>query len=131
MTESASPSYLPLSAWRPRAPRVAGTSILMAIDETIPGADVYGGINSLEAHGEIPVHWHDDLGEIQFILSGHGVFIDGKGNETPVGPHDVVFAPGGEEGAHGFRNLSSVPLVILFFYPSPGGAAPTMHIIGQ
>lgn len=131
MSESAPASYLPLSAWRPRAPKVPGSTVLMALDDTIPGADFYGGINSVEGYGVIPVHWHDDMGEMQFILSGHGVFLDGDGNETPVGPHDLVFAPGGPEGAHGFRNLSSVPLVILFFYPSPGGAAPTMHIVGE
>ena len=112
--------------WRPRTPKVPGSRVSLIIDKLIDGADLYGGINVLEPGRTIPAHWHDDRGELQFILSGVGVALDGQGGETLVGPHHVVFAPGGPEGTHGFRNDSNLPLVILFFYPSAGGEAPPM-----
>jgi len=129
MTALPKASYLPPTAWRSREPRVPGTTVVLAIDEFVPGADVYGGINSLEGFGTIPLHWHDDVGEIQYVVAGHGFMLDVDGNERPVRPHDVVFSPAGPSGAHGFRNASSVPLVILFFYPAAGGRSPSMHII--
>jgi oxalate decarboxylase/phosphoglucose isomerase-like protein (cupin superfamily) len=103
--------------------------VLLAIDDQVPGADMYGGVNYLAGRRTIPVHWHDEAGEMQFILSGEGVLLDADGNETPVRAHDLVFSPAGPKGAHGYRNTSDVPLAILFFYPSAGGRAPSMHLV--
>lgn len=126
MTTQPRPSHLPLADWRRRAPIVPGTSVLMAIDERTPGADMYGGMISIPAGDSVPIHWHE-VGEVQFVLSGNGVFVDAEGNETPVTPHDLLYAPGGPAAAHGFRNTSSMPLIILFCYPSPGGIRPPSH----
>lgn len=125
------PIRIPMSAWRPRAPRSPGTSVLISMDEQVGGADIHGGIISVPADGLVPVHWHDEVGEIQFVMAGQGLLLDAAGRETPVGPHDLVFAPPGPHGAHGFRNASSFPLVMLFFYPSPGGKAPTTHFVDE
>lgn len=112
----------------PRAAKVSGSTVAMFVDGSVPGADLYGGINVLSPGATIPVHWHS-VGELQFILSGTGVSIDRDGVESPVGPHSVVFSPAGPGGAHGFVNTGLVPLSILFVYPAPAGAAPDFHTI--
>jgi len=109
-----------------RAPKVPGSTVAMFIDGSLPGADMYGGLNVLAPGAVIPTHWHP-IGELQFILSGTGVTVDRSGVASPIGPHSVIFAPAGPEGAHGFRNTGLVPLSILFVYPSPGGAAPDFN----
>ena len=38
---------------------------------SVPGADLYGGVNVLAPGAVLPVHWHS-IGELQFILSGTG-----------------------------------------------------------
>jgi oxalate decarboxylase/phosphoglucose isomerase-like protein (cupin superfamily) len=126
LSEGPRPSVRPAGAEWYRAPRVPGTTVGMIIDGSVPGADLYGGIIALEPGAAIPAHWHS-IGEMQFVLSGTGVTVDGRGGRSPVGPHSVVFAPAGPDGAHGFENTGLVPLSILFVYPSPGGAAPDFH----
>ena len=111
-----------------RAPKVPGSTVAMFIDASVPGADLYGGVLALAPGARIPAHWHS-IGELQFILSGTGVTVDKDGLESPVGPHTVVFAPSGRDGAHGFVNTGLVPLSILFVYPSPGGSAPDFNLI--
>jgi uncharacterized cupin superfamily protein len=111
-----------------RAPKVPGSTIAMFIDASVAGADLYGGVNVLAPGASIPTHWHS-VGELQFILSGSGVTVDRDGVASPVGPHSVVFAPAGRDGAHGFVNTGLVPLSILFVYPSPGGEAPDLNVI--
>ena len=98
----------------------------MFIDGSIPGADLYGGVNVLAPGATVPLHWHS-VGELQFILSGTGVSL-ATGAEVPVGPHSVVFSPGGAAGAHGFRNTGLVPLSILFVYPAAGGEPPDFNL---
>jgi len=112
--------------WRERQAYFAGSSVALIVDATIAGADLYGGVNVLEPGAEIALHWHE-VGEIQLILAGTGVALGPAGAETPVGPRSSVFSPAGAAGLHGFRNTGTVPLEILFFYPSPGGAAPRLH----
>jgi len=102
----------------------------MIIDESVGGADLYGGINTLEPGATIPVHWHS-VGELQFILAGTGVTIDRDGAEARIGPHSVVFSPAGFDGAHGFRNTGLTPLSILFVYPSAGGEAPDFNLLAD
>lgn len=112
----------------PRAAKVAGSTVAMFLDSSVPGADLYGGINVLAPGAAIPVHWHS-MGELQFILAGTGDAVDARGGRAPVGPHSVVFSPAGREGGHGFVNTGLVPLAILFVYPSPGGLAPDFNLL--
>ena len=111
-----------------RAAKVPGSTVALFIDGSVPGADLYGGVNVLAPGAVIPTHWHT-VGELQVILSGTGVTVDRDGIESPIGPHSVVFAPAGREGAHGFTNTGLIPLSILFVYPSPGGAAPDVNLL--
>jgi oxalate decarboxylase/phosphoglucose isomerase-like protein (cupin superfamily) len=112
----------------PRAAKVAGSTVAMFLDSSVPGADLYGGINVLAPGAAIPVHWHS-IGELQFILAGTGDAVDARGGRAPVGPHSVVFSPAGRAGGHGFVNTGLVPLAILFVYPSPGGLAPDFNLL--
>lgn len=111
-----------------RAPKASGSTVALFIDSSVPGADLYGGVNVLAPGTTLPTHWHS-VGELQFILSGTGVAVNAAGLETPIGPHSVVFAPAGRDGAHGFTNTGLVPLSILFVYPSAGGAAPDFNLL--
>jgi len=108
-----------------RAAKVEGSTVCLFIDERLPGADMYGGINTVAPGAELPLHWHP-IGELQYFLSGQGLLLDADGGETPVAQGGSVFSPPGPGGAHGFRNTGSVPLQILFVYPSAGGAAPEL-----
>jgi oxalate decarboxylase/phosphoglucose isomerase-like protein (cupin superfamily) len=111
-----------------RAPKVPGSTVTLFVDASVPGADLYGGVNVLAPGTVLPTHWHS-VGELQFILSGTGVTVDRSGVASLIGPHSVIFAPAGPNGAHGFVNTGLVPLSILFVYPSSGGAAPDFNII--
>jgi oxalate decarboxylase/phosphoglucose isomerase-like protein (cupin superfamily) len=110
----------------PRAAKVSGSTVTLFIDERLPGADMYGGINTLAPGKELPRHWHP-IGELQFFLSGEGLLLDADGNETPISQGGSVFSPPGPGGAHGFRNTGTEPLQILFVYPSAGGAPPELY----
>jgi oxalate decarboxylase/phosphoglucose isomerase-like protein (cupin superfamily) len=111
-----------------RAAKVPGSTVALFIDGSLPGSDMYGGVNVLAPGAVIPTHWHS-VGELQFILSGTGVTTDRLGAESAIGPHSVIFAPAGIDGAHGFKNTGLIPLSILFVYPSPGGAAPDFNVL--
>jgi uncharacterized cupin superfamily protein len=113
---------------RPRAARVAGSTVTMSVDAAVPGADVNAGINVLAPGFEIPLHWHA-VGELQYILSGTGVAIDADGRHMPVSAGTTVFSPAGRAAAHGFINTGAEPLAILFAYPSPGGEAPGLMFL--
>jgi mannose-6-phosphate isomerase-like protein (cupin superfamily) len=93
---------------------------VIAIDEQTPGADMYAGMIAIPPGERVPLHWHH-VGEMQLVLSGRGLLVDAGGGEAPVGPHDMVFAPAGEPGAHGFCNTGELPLIMVFLYSSPGG----------
>ena len=43
--------------WK-RAAKVEGSTVTMFIDGRLPGADMYGGINTVAPGAEIPLHWH-------------------------------------------------------------------------
>lgn len=132
---AAEPTRYSVEAWVraagqewPRAAKVAGSTVALFLDGSVPGADLYGGINVLAPGAMIPLHWHS-IGELQFILSGTGDAVDARGRRAPVGPHSVVFSQGGPLGGHGFVNTGLVPLAILFVYPSPGGLAPDFNLV--
>ncbi len=99
-----------------------GSRVATLVDAATPDADLYAGVLALEPGGSIPLHTHL-IGELQFILSGVGIAHDARDGDIAVGPHSSVFAPAGR--AHGFTNTGPLPLVILFVYPSSGGAQPT------
>jgi mannose-6-phosphate isomerase-like protein (cupin superfamily) len=124
----ARPSVLSPGDIRARAPKFPGSTVGIFLDPSVAGADLYGGVNVLAPGGEIPTHWHP-VAELQFILSGTGLTTDAAGAETAIGPHSVVYAPAGPDGAHGFRNPGPMPLSILFVYPSPGGRPPDLHVV--
>jgi len=93
------------------------------VDSAVAGADLYGGVITIEPGATIPLHWHQ-RGEIQLVLDGSGVLLRPDGRATPVSRRSAVFSPAGREGAHGFRNTGRRPLAILFFYKAPGGSRP-------
>ena len=62
-----------------------------------------------------PYHYHLSQEEVFYIISGIGVLKTPEG-EKEVRPGDLLFFPGGEEGAHKLTNTSdSKPLVYLDF----------------
>ncbi len=117
---------VPADAWRRRAAKVPGSRVALITDDTLAGADLYTVVNVLEPGATIPLHWHS-VGELQFVLAGHGLFLDAAGGEAPLSPHDSVFSPPGPAGAHGFRNPGHLQLALLCVYPSPGGRAPDIQ----
>jgi uncharacterized cupin superfamily protein len=128
--DGAALTVVPPASWRPRVSYFAGSNVALIVDSVVGGADIYGGVNVLAPGHEIPLHWHD-VGELQFILSGSGTALGPEGAETAIGARWTVFSPAGRAGAHGFRNTGLVPLEILFFYPSAGGRAPALHLVGS
>lgn len=55
-------------------------------------------------------HRHDNAAEIQYLVSGEGVVLDGD-DEIPVRPGDVVYTP--KNRWHGFRNTSDTEEAVL------------------
>jgi mannose-6-phosphate isomerase-like protein (cupin superfamily) len=91
------------------------------LDSSTPGAELFAVLVAIG--GDIPLHYHPVF-ELQYVLSGHGLALDADGGQTPIGPGGSVLSPASAAGAHGFRNMGSLPLQLLCVYPSEGGAAP-------
>lgn len=108
---------------RRQAPDYPGTTVDIIIDDTVPGADMNGGVVTLEPGVTITLHYHSQF-EFQYVISGSGVALDSQGGETPIVAGGAVLSPHGAAGAHGFRADESGPLKILFLYPIPGGHGP-------
>ncbi|HEX9644186.1 MAG TPA: cupin domain-containing protein [Acidimicrobiia bacterium] len=63
-------------------------------------------------------HRHENAEEVQFLLSGEGIVLDGDA-EIPVVEGDVVFTPKGQW--HGFRNTSDVEdAVVIWLWAGAG-----------
>jgi quercetin dioxygenase-like cupin family protein len=82
-------------------PEIGAPNFTMRLFEIAPG-------------GSTPSHSHDFEHEI-FILSGNGVCVQPY-KETPIGPEDAIFMPGGEE--HCFRNTGDDTLRIICLIPA-------------
>ena len=59
----------------------------------------------------IGMHKHVDNDDTYIILSGEGVFTDGAGKETVVGPRSVTIAGPGE--SHALRNDKDEDLIFI------------------
>ena len=111
---------------RPREGRVPGSRVEILCDAQTPTASLLAGVNYLAPGARIPTHFHDHE-ELQFILSGTGVALDATGHEHALEPGSTVYCAAGRESAHGFANTGDEPLAILYAYPTPGGASPSLE----
>ena len=69
------------------------------------------GLMTLRPGDSIGLHRHADNEDTYIILSGTGLFTDGNGNETVVGPQSVTIAVAGE--GHALKNTGSENLVFI------------------
>jgi mannose-6-phosphate isomerase-like protein (cupin superfamily) len=56
------------------------------------------------------LHWHP-IEALYYVISGHGTVRDVEGNEYPVGPGSIVYAPAGLAGAHEWEVKESLELL--------------------
>ena len=66
---------------------------------------------TLKPGDSIGLHQHADNEHAYMILSGEGLFNDGKGNEYIVGPQSVVLASNGEH--HALKNTGKEDLIFI------------------
>lgn len=79
--------------------------VQFGIDSSNGGAtEVVFGRTVFRPGARHDVHRHANAEEIQYLMSGEGVVLDGD-DEIPVRPGDVFFTP--KNRWHGFRNTSS------------------------
>lgn len=69
------------------------------------------GRMTLKKGASIGMHKHVDNDDTYIILSGEGVFTDGAGKETVVGPRSVTIAGPGE--SHALRNDKDEDLIFI------------------
>jgi putative monooxygenase len=119
-------NYVPANARRPRQARVPGSTVNVICDAKTPTATLITGVNELAPGARIPVHFHDHE-ELQYILSGEGVALDGAGRTYPLGPGDALHCAAGRTAAHGFLNTGGTPLAILYVYATPDAAPPSLE----
>ena len=62
---------------------------------------------SLEPGQDIPLHFHNDLEEIDYILSGYGMMTIGD-EKQEISRNDVVYIP--KTSPHTLTNTGNVPL---------------------
>lgn len=110
------------SQYRPRETPFAGTASELICASHTPSESLYIGIIALKENGaKVPMHRHP-IEEVQYILYGSGVVRDGDGDEYPVTAGTCVYSPA--YVPHEFENTGTLPLGILFIFPSPGGVHP-------
>jgi mannose-6-phosphate isomerase-like protein (cupin superfamily) len=56
------------------------------------------------------LHWHP-IEALYYVISGHATVRDVEGNEFPVGPGSIVYAPAGLAGAHEWEIAESLELL--------------------
>jgi uncharacterized cupin superfamily protein len=91
------------------------------LDATVRGANLFA--LRVAITGQIRLHCHS-ISELQIVIGGYGLALDGDGGQTPITTGGIVFSPGGLAGAHGFVQTGWTPLELICVYPSPGGAVP-------
>nr|WP_082680475.1 cupin domain-containing protein [Oceanivirga salmonicida] len=69
------------------------------------------GLMTLKKGDSIGIHPHTNNEDTYIIISGTGIFTDGNGNETVVGPKTITIARPGE--SHGLRNEGEEDLVFI------------------
>ena len=69
------------------------------------------GLMTLKKGDSIGLHKHADNEDTYIVVSGKGVFTDGSGKETAVGPRSVTIAVAGE--SHALRNDEDEDLVFI------------------
>ncbi|WP_162893151.1 cupin domain-containing protein [Microbacterium halotolerans] len=121
--------YIGPDARQTQPPDYPGTSVELIVSGATDGADMYGGIVTLEPGVTITLHYHSQF-EFQYVVSGSGVALDSLGGETPIAPGGAVLSPAHADGAHGFRANEKEQLKILFLYPTPGGHPPDRFEVG-
>jgi quercetin dioxygenase-like cupin family protein len=115
--------YLSPDSLQRQPPDYEGTTVELAVSSQVPGAEMFGGVVTIEPGVEIELHYHSQF-EFQYVVSGSGIALDATGAETPIAAGGFVLSPAGRAGAHGFRATGDQPLAILFLYPTPGGHTP-------
>lgn len=100
-----------------------GTTVDIAVSERDAGAEMFGGLVTVQPGVELDLHYHSQF-ELQYIVSGMGFAFDSTGAETAVTAGGFVLSPAGRAGSHGFRATGSEPMQILFMYPTAGGKEP-------
>ena len=110
---------------RPFQPSTPGTRYWRICGEETPTESLFVGVVELREGGQIiPLHYHPEVEELQYVISGTGVVWDADGNEYPVAAGTCIYCPPHPEAAHGFRNTGSSSLLILCVFPSPRGQPP-------
>ena len=99
-----------------------GTEEILA-NETTPTKYTYASIFSQKPGQKLKLHYHD-IEEVQYIISGTGVYRDIAGNEHPVKPGMIVYCSEEREGAHEVENTGTEPLVIFCALAPHGGKFP-------
>ncbi len=68
----------------------------------------FAALIELEPYASINEHDHPTDEEVYIVISGQGIYTE-NGQETPIGPQDILILPRGE--SHGIKNTQDVPLV--------------------
>ena len=69
------------------------------------------GLMTLKPGDSIGLHKHADNEDTYIIISGNGIFVDSKGNETAVSSRSVTIATPGE--SHALKNTGTEDLVFI------------------
>jgi putative monooxygenase len=94
--------------------------VFRSVNEAQVGAKkIVGGLAIFEPGERCAPHHHPESEEINFIVKGSGIVIDGTNKkETRFKLHDFIFIPQGVEHVH--YNDGNEPLLLLFAYAPPG-----------
>lgn len=65
--------------------------------------------------GHSPLHSHDDIEHVNYVISGQGALVDAEGRLNPLSKGDFAFVAPGD--IHQFRNTGSEPFVFICAVP--------------
>lgn len=91
-----------------------GMTVQFLVDQAKANSEqfVFGRARFAPGQSAHEWHRHPNAEEFAFILSGHGIALDGD-NEIPVGPGDVIFHRKGVW--HGYRNTSDTEETVMIW----------------